>query len=141
MIEKDIITRRLTALDDYLQDLEEIKKEHNLQSFLGNKVIRRYTERTLHLAIENCLDLANHIISYEGFREPENNQDVFQILLEERIIVKELENSLKKMAQFRNIIVHDYLKIKPEIVFAILTKHSKDLSRFAIQIKNNFLKD
>ncbi len=37
MIEKDILKRRLTALDDYLQDLEEINKEHNLQSFLGNK--------------------------------------------------------------------------------------------------------
>jgi len=141
MIEKDILKRRLTALDDYLQDLEEIKKEHNLQSFLGNKVIKRYTERTLHLAIETCLNMGNHIISYEGFREPENNPDIFQVLSEREVIGKDLGNNLKKMAQFRNIIVHDYLKIKPEIVFSILTRDSKDLSIFAIQIKNSYLTD
>jgi len=139
MIEKEVITRRLTALEEYLADLNKAKNDLNFQEFKTDKIMRRYIERTLHMAIESCLDTASHIISYKGYREAENNQDLFQILIEESILDKDLGKKLKKMAQFRNVIVHDYLKIDPEIVFAILTKHTDDLSRFALVIKDSFL--
>ena len=55
------------------------------------------------MAIEACLDIANHIVSYEGFREPADNKDTFQVLCEQKIINEELTVNLKKMAQFRNV--------------------------------------
>ena len=35
-----------------------------------DKRARRFVERTLHIIIEACTDIAQHIISDEGFREP-----------------------------------------------------------------------
>ncbi len=91
------------------------------------------------MVIESCLDTASHIISYQGYREPQNNQDLFQVLVEENIVDNDLGERLKKMAQFRNIMVYDHLTIEPDIVFAILAKHIDDLSRFALIIKDSFL--
>lgn len=104
-----------------------------------DKIFRRYVERTIHIAIEACLDIANYIISYEGYREPQNNKDCFEVLNEQNIISDQLNTQLKKMAQFRNIIVHDYLKIQPEIVYAILEKNIPDIINFAKLIKDNYL--
>ena len=58
----------------------------------------------------------------EGYREPTDNKDIFQVLFEHKIINAGLTENLKKMAQFHNVIVHDYVRIQPEIVYAILQK-------------------
>ncbi|WP_028308044.1 type VII toxin-antitoxin system HepT family RNase toxin [Desulfitibacter alkalitolerans] len=139
MIEREIIIRKLSSLSEYYTDLETARKELNWETFLSDKVVRRYVERTLHIAIEACLDIANHIISYEGYREPKSNQDTFQVLIEEGIFDKDFGQRMMKMAQFRNVIVHDYIKIQPEIVYAVLQKQLKDLSQFANTMRRVYL--
>ena len=104
-----------------------------------DKVINRYVERTLHLAIESSLDIANHIIADERFREPKSNRDIFEVLFENKLISKEKATNLQKMAQFRNILVHDYLKVKPEIIFDILNNDLNDLYYLLETIKGNYL--
>ncbi|MFZ5689473.1 MAG: type VII toxin-antitoxin system HepT family RNase toxin [Bacillota bacterium] len=139
MVERDVIERILVQLEEYLRDLEEVKANYKLSDYLNDKIIRRYTERTLQVAIEACLDLAAHIISYEGLREPLDNKDCFQVLLENQIIPEELTNRLKRMAQFRNVVVHDYIRIKPEIVYAIVQNNIPDIVAFAQHIEKKYL--
>ncbi len=138
MIEESVLIQRLSALEEYLADLDEIKKDLDWSKF-NSKIIRRYVERTLQMATEACLDIANHIISYEGYREPEDNKDVFKVLSENDIIAEDLRDELIKMAKFRNVIVHDYLKVDSEIVYAVLTKHSTDIAIYAGVIKSKYL--
>ena len=95
MVEQHVLLKRLALLEEYVRDLEEMKGK-SLEEFKSDKIIRRYVERTLHIATEACLDLANHIISYEGYREPKDNKDSFEILMEEKIISPELAEKLKK---------------------------------------------
>lgn len=139
MVEKEVIQRRLVALEEYLRDLDEIRQTTNWEHFSEDKMTRRFVERTLHIAIEACLDITNHIISYQGYREPESNKDSFQVLKEEGVIEDDLGEKLKKMAQFRNVIVHDYVGIQQEIVYAVLTKHVWDLVQFGKIIKQTYL--
>ena len=136
MVNKDIITRRLSNLEEYYHDLSDIQEEVTSEQLFNDKIMRRYIERTLQMAIESCLDIAGHIISYSGFREPINNQDTFQVLIEEEIIDNKLGERLKKMAQFRNIIVHDYATIDPEIVYTIVKNNITDIRSFSINIKS-----
>ena len=138
MVEKDVLIKRLTYLEGYLQDLTEVNKNYTWEQFSSDKIIRRYVERTLHMAVGACLDIANHIISYEGMREPKSNQDVLVVLGEDNIISLELVERLKKMAQFRNVIVHDYIRVNPEIVYAISVKHLDDLREYGLMIKASF---
>ena len=42
-----------------------------------------------------------------------------------------LAQSLKRMAQFRNVIVHDYIRINPEIVYSIVQENIPDILAFA----------
>ena len=140
MVEQSIILKRLTLLEEYIRDLEEMR-EKSLKDLKSDKVIRRYVERTLHMAAEACLDIANHIISYEGSREPIDNKDSFEVLMEEKVIKPELTEKLKKMAQFRNVVVHDYIRVQPEIIYAILHKNISDIVAYAKCIKQKFLTD
>lgn len=141
MVEREVILRRLVALEEYIQDLQEISRDLTWEQFSNDKVGKRYTERTLHIAIEACLDIAHHIISYEGFREPQTNKECFRILEEEGIIPAKLSEHLQKMAQFRNVIVHDYIRVQPEIVYAIVTRNLADIVEFAKIIKDTYIKN
>jgi len=141
MVEKELIKRKLSFLEEYHKDLTEVSLGLVYKKFSEDKIIRRFIERTLHLAIECCLDISQHIISYEKYREPVSNQDIFQILIEENILDKDLGENLKKMAQFRNVIVHEYIKINPEIIYSILKKNLPDISKFSNLIIKKFISE
>lgn len=137
MVEKDVVLKRLALLEEYIRDLQGI--DADWETFRDDKIIRRFAERTLHMAIEACLDIAGHIISYEGYREPRSNRDTFQVLFEQGLLPRELNEQLQKMAQFRNVIVHDYVRVQPEIVFGILQNHVTDIVRFAQWVNEKYI--
>ena len=73
-------------------------------------------------------------LEYEGMREPLDHKDCFQVLSENRVIPQELRDRLKKMAQFRNVVVYDYIRINPEIVYTIVQNNISDIVAFAQHI-------
>ena len=70
------------------------------------------------------------MIADEGLRLPAEYADAFQVLMENRIIHKKLSATMEKMAKFRNVIIHQYEKIDPRIVVAILHKDLADFERY-----------
>lgn len=130
MSAQEVIVSKLKILSEYYRQLR-FYDNISLEEYKDDWKIQRIVERTLHLAIECCLDIANHIISGGNFRIPTDNRDIFTILGEEKIIDNELSLSLGRMAQFRNIVVHDYTKIDPEIVINILKTKIIDFEKFA----------
>lgn len=120
----------MTLLDEYTADLRQLQSV-DFKTYVENKLIRRTVERTLHLAVEACLDIGQHIIAQEGFRRPADNRDVFVVLAEEGIVPGELLPRLIAMAKFRNLIVHDYVRIDNAIVFGILKRRLDDFDAYA----------
>ncbi len=96
---------------------------------------KRFVERTLHLAIESCLDIGSHIISDERLGTTNNNVDIMKILADNDIIEKNVDTYIK-MAKFRNVIVHDYASLDPEIIHQILTNNLADLENFLLWIRD-----
>lgn len=130
MADDDVVLHeRLKQLNEYISDLRELQ-QIDFKSYEENKIIRRAVERTLHLAVEACLDIGQHIIAREGFRTPTNNKDVFQVLYEEEIVPDDLLSTLTAMARFRNLIVHDYMRIDNTAVFGILKNRLDDFEAF-----------
>jgi uncharacterized protein YutE (UPF0331/DUF86 family) len=121
--------RKLSELGSYL---EQIKEFHNikLSDYKNQWKIQRIIERTLHIMIETCIDIANHIISDQGLRPPTGYADTFLVLFEGGIINKSLCERLQKMAKFRNILVHRYEEVDPEIVISILRRNLRDFELF-----------
>jgi uncharacterized protein YutE (UPF0331/DUF86 family) len=61
---------------------------------------------------------------------PATYAEVFDILGQASLIETELRVAMVRMARFRNIIVHEYTRIDPDIVVDILRNHLDDLTRF-----------
>jgi uncharacterized protein YutE (UPF0331/DUF86 family) len=129
--EETVVLRgRLRLLAEYVSDLRELQ-DVDPQTYTENKLLRRAVERTLHLAIEACLDIGQHVIAREGFRLPEDNKDVIAVLGENDVLPGALLPNLIAMARFRNLIVHDYARIDDQIVLDIVKRRLGDFDAFA----------
>lgn len=109
-----------------------------IEEYVSNPLIYGSTERFLHLAIECLIDIGNHIISDLQYRKPESNRAVFEVLFENKKIDEKLLNNLVKMDQFRNILVHDYMKLNRKIVYDIVVNNLNDLESF-VKVINEYI--
>lgn len=119
MVNKAVLAVRLERLREYLDILESVL-QYDVQRFVADPFIYGTAERNLHLAIECLLDIGNHIISDQRLPKPETYADIFRLLAERQIIPQELFPELDGMAAFRNVLVHDYLRIDRERVYGII---------------------
>ncbi|MBI3754027.1 MAG: DUF86 domain-containing protein [Deltaproteobacteria bacterium] len=139
MVNQLIMERLFSLIKGYLNDLKPVRGI-SFSHYSKDIRLQRFVERTLQIAIEASLDIGNHIISDEGFREPQDNRDIFRVLRENGIIPEGLQKKLENMASFRNLIVHSYAKIDNEIVFGILKKRMDDMEAFMKAVSKRFFR-
>lgn len=128
MVNKNVLSERLEKLGEYISLLEQVQ-EFGFQRFLDDPLIRGAAERNLHLAIECLLDIGNHIIVDRDYRKPESYADIFLILTDNNLISHDLFQQLDGMSAFRNLLVHDYLRLDPKKVFGIIATKTPSLAR------------
>jgi len=87
-------------------------------------------------ACEMSIDLANHVIKREKLGFPTSSAESFDLLTRKGIIAPALEEKLKNMVGFRNTAIHEYQKIKIEIVEAIIKTGLDDLVVFTDCLMN-----
>lgn len=116
MVNKNVLAARLERLRDYLNNLEKIKM-FDCERFVEDPFIHGTAERNLQLAIECLLDIGNHIIADRGYAKPSNYAEIFLILRDNQVIPKNLYENLVGMAAFRNVLVHDYLRLDRKRVY------------------------
>lgn len=113
-----------------LRQLARSSREEFLQDF-------RNTESAKYLlvkATEAALDICNHLISRVGGRAPQDYADCFTVLGELHVIPPDLTRRLKRMARFRNLIVHLYWQVDDVRVYEILQNDLGDLDEYQTQI-------
>lgn len=125
MVEPDRVQSKLGRLEEYLQGLDA-KQDCSLDEYRQDADRRDIVERRFEKAIQACLDIASHVVSTEGYREPENYGDLFVILGEEGVLSSETAEQMVEMAGFRNVLAHEYANIIDERVY----RHLQDLERF-----------
>lgn len=93
-------------------------------------------ERHLEIAIQACLDIANHIVAALGLERPKKEAgEAFLVLAKEKIIKQDLAKIMKKVVGYRNILVHEYLEIERHQTYLNIQEGLKDLVRFAKEIE------
>ena len=130
VVDRDLILRKVADLQQYLKQLEFFR-QIELSTYQEDWKTQRIVERTLHLAIETCMDIADHIVADRRLPVPETAAGTFEILGENQILPAPLAASLVKMVGFRNILVHDYAKLDHSIVLRVLRTDLQDLLRFS----------
>jgi uncharacterized protein YutE (UPF0331/DUF86 family) len=87
------------------------------------------TVLNLQRAVEALLDLANHLISANGWELPRDDRHAFSILSEHGLLGGADLALARAMVGFRNVAVHDYAALDPEIVRGIVRDRLGDLER------------
>lgn len=106
-------------------DRDRIRDEPQLQ----------YTaQRGLEIAIQICLDVAQHIIASEGLATPKDYAGAFAALGEAAWLPPDLAAAFQDAARFRNLLVHLYDDVDEERVVDILTTRLGDFERFRTAI-------
>ncbi len=133
MVDKVLLERILTNIRTYIEDLRNAS-DITWEIYKTDKRARRFVERTLHIIIEACIDIAQHIIADEQLREPTSYRDTFNVLAENKILHSEDLARLENMASFRNLLVHYYERVDDEIVYGIFKKDLSDFDYFVEKI-------
>lgn len=133
MVDRVLIER---ILADIFTNVQELKSAEDISWEIYQKDTRsrRFVERTLHVIIEGVLDVGQHIIADEKFREPDSYRDIFKVLTEYNVLSPDNLSIYEKMASFRNLIVHYYEKIDDEVVFGVFKKNLADIELFISEI-------
>ncbi len=125
---------KLDSLAEYTHDLCEIRPE-NLAAFSRDKMLRRYAERMLHMAIESCIQIGIQVLTESGFRAPENYHDIFIVLGDHGVLPPALVTSMTMMVELRNLLVYEHAAVDETTVYGVLKKRIDDLEEFARAIR------
>ena len=132
MTDADLVRKRLAFIETCLRELAEIadsdRVEHDVRE-------RRFVEHTLQIAIQAALDIASHVAASERLGEPSSNQALFEMLERAGWVTPRLALELRKMAGFRNVLVHGYVVADPAIVRDVLERRLGDIEAFVESIR------
>jgi len=136
-MDKKRILSMLDQLDKYYKELLEIIPD-SFEEYQKTE-IKRSNERIIQLLIETCIDTTNLLLKELRLGLPEEEENVFEKLVQNKVISEVMAKKLKKMKSFRNILIHRYGQIDDELVFKNL-KNKKDFIEFKKEILE-FLKE
>lgn len=120
---------KLDTLELYLTELRELQPS-NFDAYERDKMLRRYSERMLHMTIDACLRIGIDVLTAENLRAPENYHDVFIALGEHGMLTAPLVRSMTMMVELRNVLVYEYDVMDHMMVYSVLKRRLDDLAEF-----------
>lgn len=133
MVDAETLRRRLRKLDELVGRLRELGGMPRGE-FVGDPRARAAAERMLQVAIQICLDVGAHVLSERGVVDWEEYREVPARLADEGVLPRELADRLAQAAGQRNVLVHLYLEVDPELVHDTLAHDLDALVAFAERI-------
>jgi uncharacterized protein YutE (UPF0331/DUF86 family) len=129
MVDEELVSRKLSRLKGYLDELRR-SQDITWTRYQSDLRTRAFVERYIHLAIEDVIEVANHLVSSSEWREPTSFRDLFLILAQHGVILDDQLLTYQNMASYRNMLVHRYESIEDEVVFGIFKKRLGDFDLF-----------
>lgn len=74
-----------------------------------------------------------HICAVQGWGPPNSNADTFSILAAHDVLSREIADQMARASGFRNILVHEYVAVRDDLVVANLSG-TGDIRRFVAEI-------
>lgn len=133
MLDRDLIIAKTSSVRKHLKRVEE-KRGQDVQEFLKDFDCQDIVSFNLQLAIQNCIDIAAHIISEEGVGVPGSLTEMFYLLEENGYLSERLTEKMVRAVGFRNLLVHEYGKIDLKQVYEIANEHIEDLNKYLLSI-------
>jgi uncharacterized protein YutE (UPF0331/DUF86 family) len=130
VVDPDLLRRKLAELELLIRQVSEYRSV-SPEDYRADWRTQRIVERTLQMAVETCLDVANHVIADRGLKVPATYGETFDVLADVGLLNPALRVPMRRMVGFRNIVVHEYAAVDAEHVVRILRERLDDLTAFA----------
>ena len=137
MIHDEILFKKITNLMRHLNRIRS-KSSISLDDFLNDIDSQEIILFNLQMAIQNCIDMASHIVSIKALGLAGSTNELFYMLEDEKIIEMELTEKMVKAVGFRNLIVHEYGKVDLKIVYHVCNNEINDLELFSKTVYENY---
>ena len=134
VLKPDIILERLKEIDTALEELSRYR-EKSLEDLRDSLSLRWTVERGLIIVANLVFDVADHILGGHFSIYPDTYEESLRNLKEKKVISRELYQKLKGLGGFRNILVHDYIKIDLSEVHRNLSKAFEVFPAFSAEIQ------
>lgn len=129
VLRPEAIRRRLLRLEEVLSRLEELGSDA-----LGDFRDEWGVQRGLQLAAEIVFDVGNHALVAHFGVAADDYEDVLEQLGGHGVIEGKLRERLCGLGGFRNILVHDYVRLDSERVREYLTRVPRDVGDYASEL-------
>jgi len=133
MIDVDLIRRKLSRLNMYLEKLKPISQK-SLEEYKSDFYFKFSAERLIQLIVDAASDINNHVVVETEHKPPEDYSISFVKASEVGLISRELAERLKGSAGMRNILVHEYMEIDDEKVYNALALAIKEYKEYVKQV-------
>jgi uncharacterized protein YutE (UPF0331/DUF86 family) len=129
MIDKNLIVAKAGKVDGHLRRIK-VKRSVPLEEFLGDLDRQESILFNLQMAIQNCIDIAAHVISDEELGVAGSTNEMFYMLQENGYLNPELTEKMVAAVGFRNLVVHEYGKIDLPKIYQIANESIDDLEEY-----------
>lgn len=130
----DTILARLLRLESVIHGLVKLSALDR-KTLLEDETELWSIERGLQLGAEILFDVGNHILTAYWGRSSDRHEDILDNLEQAGVIGHELRERLHGLGGFRNLLVHDYLRINRERVLDLHARAPRDFGDFSRAIR------
>jgi len=127
------IKKRFELLEQYLDFLTSFQKIP-LDEFVIKPEFFGATERFLQLSIEALDDIGNNLIASRKLGNVDTYSDIPRRLFADGLINENQCQQWNNMVGFRNLLVHDYVKIDRTQVYLILQSKLHEVREIAARL-------
>jgi uncharacterized protein YutE (UPF0331/DUF86 family) len=132
VIDRDLVLAKVETLDRCLARIAAVRGEAS--SALRAIDVQDITVLNLQRAVQAMIDVAAHVVASEALGTPDSLGASFTLLERAGILDGELAERMRRMTGFRNVAVHEYRRLDPAVLEAIVRERLGDLRAFAGRI-------
>jgi uncharacterized protein YutE (UPF0331/DUF86 family) len=132
MVDRDLIMAKAGSVRRHCQRIRE-KADVDVEVFKTDLDRQESVLFNLQMAVQNCIDIAAHIVSEEGYGVPGSSNEMFYLLEDHHLIDRPLTEKMVRAVGLRNLIVHEYARIDLIQIYQVVQTEISDLE--------NYLKD
>jgi uncharacterized protein YutE (UPF0331/DUF86 family) len=129
MIDKNLMIAKAAKVDEHLKRIK-MKRSVKLEEFLGDLDRQESILFNLQMSLQNCIDIAAHIISDDELGVAGSTNEMFYVLQENGYLTAELTEKMVAAVGLRNLVVHEYGKIDLTKVYQNAHQNIDDLEEY-----------
>ena len=126
----DVILNKIESIKRCLRRIEEDYDEEFEVNYTKQDAVILNIQRL----IQQTIDLGAYVVKKYKLGIPKSSREIFEILENRNIIEKDLSENLKRMVGFRNLAIHEYTKLRLEVIEYIIKERIFDSLEFIRRI-------